>query len=117
MKKITMALGLALLLACAASCKETTVEAIAPDAKEFKVEIGKSASEAEKALSHNITHQALKEGQKEYAVEAAGGHSYKVSLNEKEIEDILAGTTVIVQSGEMKVKIGPAKKAKKKSGW
>lgn len=113
-KTLLLALGLALVAGWTISCGSA-----AADANDFKVEIGESASMAKQAASHDITKEALKEGKKEYTVNASGDASYKISLSEKQIEDLLSGTTVIVETaqGGMKVKIGPAKKKAKKSGW
>ncbi|HSR52508.1 MAG TPA: hypothetical protein VLV83_16915 [Acidobacteriota bacterium] len=89
------------------------------DSMEYKVEIGESASMAKKVKEHNLTQEALKQGQTEYEAKTADGTAHKFTLTEKQIEDILGGTTVIVETsqGGMKVKIGPAKQKKKDSGW
>ena len=92
---------------------------VAIDGQTYKVEIGESASQAKKAQAHDLTQEALKKGRKEYTVETSGETSYKISLNDQQIKDILSGTTVIIETatGGMKVKIGPAEKKAKKSGW
>lgn len=86
--------------------------------KELTVEIGKTAAAAEKAQSHDITEEALKNGQSDYSVQAMG-HSYKIALDQAEIKDILGGTTVMVPTAEggMVVKITLKAAAKKKGGW
>ncbi len=112
-KMLFFALGLA-LLAGLTGCGSAEA-----DSKEYKVEIGESASAAKKAHSHDVSHESLTEGRKEYSVSASAGASYKFSLTQQQIEDILGGTTVIVETaqGGMKVKVGPAEKKAKKSGW
>ncbi len=89
----------------------------APDAK-LSVSIGKSAASASKAKKHDISVAALKKGQKEFEVRNSE-QAYKIKLSEKNIEDILKGSTVTVStvSGDLKVKIGPAKRKPKRSGW
>jgi hypothetical protein len=113
-RTLLLVLGLALAAGWTISCGSAEA-----DADDFKVEIGESASMAKKAQSHDITTESLKEGKKEYTVTGSGEASYKISLTEQQIEDLLGGTTVIVETaqGGMKVKIGPAEKKAKKSGW
>ena len=85
----------------------------------LSVSIGESVSQAEKAYNHNMTVDALKIGRTEYKVYTAS-KAYAISLNEKNVEDILSGSTAIVQTvdGSMKGKIG-GKRAKPviESGW
>ena len=113
-KMLVFAFGVALVVGLVAGFGSAEA-----DSQSYKVEIGESASAAKKAHSHDLSQEALKEGRKEYTVEASGEASYKISLTQQQIEDILGGTTVIVETaqGGMKVKIGPAEKKKKKSGW
>ena len=88
-------------------------------AEELKVSIGSSTWLAKEAYSHNITSQSLKSGQTDFVISSSAKDSYQVSLSEKQIEDILAGSTVVVttESGNKKVKIGPKKSKASKSGW
>lgn len=117
MKRILLAVlatvGLGLLAAACGSA--------AADVEKYKVEIGESASSAQKAQSHDITKEALKEGRTEFTVQASDKASYKITLTKEQIQDLLGGTTIIVdtQQGGMKVKIGPDENQtkKKKSGW
>ena len=83
------------------------------------VSIGDSAWTAEEAQSHDITRNALKEGKTTFVVSASANDTYQVTLSEKQVEDILAGSTVVVNSedGKQKVKIGPKEKKAVKSGW
>ncbi|MEE8585514.1 MAG: hypothetical protein V3T83_11750 [Acidobacteriota bacterium] len=115
MKK-TLLFVLGIVLAAGLTAGYRSVEA---DSQMYKVEIGESASAAKNAHSHDLSQEALKEGRKEYTVAASSEASYKISLTQQQIEDILGGTTVIVETaqGGMKVKIGPAEKKAKKSGW
>jgi hypothetical protein len=85
----------------------------------LNVSIGKSATFAKKAVSHDITLDALKSGQSEFSVSSSADEAYPIRLSEKQIEDILAGSTVVLETedGGKKVKIGPQKKKAKKSGW
>lgn len=91
------------------------------DVKNLTVSIGESVSSAKKASKHNITVDALKSGQTDFEVYAAPGKAYPVKLSEKNVEDILSGSTAIVQTteGGMKVKVGSERPAPatKKSGW
>jgi len=90
-------------------------------AKDLTVSIGESVSSAKNASKHNITADALKSGQTDFEVYATSDKAYPVKLSEKNVQDILSGSTAIVQTteGGMKVKIGsksPAP-ATKSSGW
>jgi hypothetical protein len=86
---------------------------------DFKVSIGSSSWNANEASSHNITRDALESGQSNFAVSTSGGDTFQVSLSEKQIKDVLAGSTVTVntESGDQKVMIGPKHKKPVKSGW
>ena len=86
---------------------------------EVSVYIGKSTMFAKKAHSHDISPDALKSGQGEYTVSVSADETYRIQLSEKQIEDILAGSTVVVETegGKKKVKIGPKKKKAASSGW
>ncbi len=87
----------------------------------LSVSIGQSVSRAKKAYNHNMTVDALKSGQTEYKVYAASGEAYTIKLSEKNVEDILSGSTAIVQTteGSMKVKIGSKrpKPVRRSTGW
>jgi hypothetical protein len=89
--------------------------------KELTVSIGDSVSNAKKASKHNITVDALESGRTDFEVYAASGKAYPVKLSEKNVQDILGGSTAIVQTldGGMKVKIGSKRPAPatQKSGW
>ncbi|HSR68378.1 MAG TPA: hypothetical protein VLU25_10585 [Acidobacteriota bacterium] len=114
MKNWKLCLVLAAVAVLAGACAS-----VSADAKEYKVEIGESASMAKVAEEHDVTEEALKEGRSEYSVKAADGMSYKFMLSEKQIKDLMDGSTVVVDTAEggMKVKIGPKKSKPKKSGW
>jgi hypothetical protein len=88
-------------------------------ADDFKVSIGSSSWNASEASSHNITRDALESGQNNFAVSTSGGDTFQINLSEKQIKDILAGSTVTVntESGDQKVMIGPKHKEPVKSGW
>ena len=88
-------------------------------ADDFKVSIGSSSWNADEASSHNITREALESGQNDFAVSTSGGDTFQINLSEKQIEDILAGSTVTVdtESGDQKVMIGPEHKKPVHSGW
>jgi len=91
----------------------------ADDDKEIVVEIGSSASSAEKA-DHTLTLKALERGKGSFKVTTASG-SYEFSLNEKQIKDLLGGTTVMAKAAsgqDMAVKVSLVDtKKKKKKGW
>ena len=90
-------------------------------AKDLTVSIGESVSSAKKASKHNITTDALKSGQTDFEVYATSDKAYPVKLSEKNVQDILSGSTAIVQTteGGMKVKIGSKRPAPatRSSGW
>jgi len=88
-------------------------------AESFKVSIGSSRWLVKEAYAHNVTSQLLKKGHTSFVVSTSAKDSYQISLSDKQIEDILAGSTVIVttKNGTKKVKIGPIKKKAAKSGW
>ena len=88
-------------------------------ADDFKVSIGSSSWNADEASSHNITRDALESGQNNFAVSTSGGDTFQINLTEKQIKDILAGSTVTVdtESGDQKVMIGPKHKKPVHSGW
>ncbi len=94
-------------------------ETSASDTKELIVAIGTSASSAMKAHKHNLSIEALNEGQTEYEVYTSASHSYHIMLSEQEIKDILDGTTVITetQTGDMKVKVRVKEKRRRSWGW
>ena len=95
----------------------TVTESIA--AESFNVSIGSSTWQAKEAYSHDVTRKALTNGQKRFAVSSSANESFQINLSEKQIEDILAGSTVVVttETGNKKVKIGPKEKKAVKSGW
>ena len=112
--KITAALYLAVALVIG------QVVAIQPAAgNDLKVAIGKSATFAKKAYSHDISIGDLKNGRSAYVVSSSAKESFQIELSEKQIKDILAGSTVVIttQEGDKKVKIGPKKKQSTDSGW
>ena len=95
----------------------SAMESMAADA--FKVSIGSSTWRAKDAYSHDVTRKAISSGQKRFMVSSSANESFEINLSEKQVEDILAGSTVVVttETGNKKVKIGPKKKKAVKSGW
>lgn len=95
----------------------TAIESFA--AEELAISIGSSTWSAKEAQSHDLSPQALKNGQSQFSVSSSAGDTHQINLSEKQIEDILAGSTVVVstENGEKKVKIEPKKKKAVKSGW
>lgn len=81
-------------------------------AGDLTVSIGESVSSAKKASKHNITLDSLKSGQTDFEISTVSGKAYPVKLSEKNVQDILSGSTAIVQTadGGMKVKIGTKKR-------
>ena len=83
--------------------------------------IGDSVSSAKKASKHNITVDALETGKTDFEVYTDSGKAHPVKLSEKNVQDILDGSTAIVQTveGGLKVKIGSKRSAPatQKSGW
>ncbi|MEJ2640844.1 MAG: hypothetical protein P8010_14830 [Desulfosarcinaceae bacterium] len=95
--------------------------AVAPSfaADGFTVSIGSSSWSADEASSHDISRSALESGQNNFVVSSSEGDSYQIHLSKKQIDDILAGSTVIVatEKGNQKVKIAPKQKKAVSSGW
>ena len=89
--------------------------------KGLTVSISESVTCAKKASQHNITTDALKSGQTDFEVYATSDKAYPVKLSEKNVQDILSGSTAIVQTteGGMRVKIGSKRPAPatRSSGW
>jgi hypothetical protein len=88
-------------------------------ADDFTVSIGSSSWNANEASSHDISLSALEGGQSDFTISSSTGDSFQIHLSAKQIEDILAGSTVIVatESGNQKVKIAPKHKKPVSSGW
>ena len=87
---------------------------------DLSVSIGKSSIFLKTAYAHDISREALREGKTEFVVKTSDTETFTVKLSEKQVEDILAGSTVILETQEdvMKVKVGPYEKpAAPKSGW
>jgi hypothetical protein len=87
--------------------------------KTLIVEIGASASQVKRAFSHNISMAALEDGDSEFEVKATNDEAYTIELTEQEIDDILNGTTVHVETleGDMVVQIRIVDSKPKSSGW
>ena len=85
----------------------------------LKVTIGGSSWKAEEAHGTDLSLEALKNGQRDFAVSASAESSFEVNLSDQQAEDILAGSTVVVETvdGGQTVTIGPMKKKAAKSGW
>lgn len=85
----------------------------------LKVTIGGSSWKAEDAHGSDLSLEALKSGQRDFVVSASADQSFDISLSDQQAEDILAGSTVVVDTaeGDQKVTIGPMKKKASKSGW
>ena len=88
-------------------------------ADDFTVSIGSSSWDTSEAASHDITRGALESGQNNFAVTSKSGDSLQINLSEKQVKDLLAGSTVTVStdSGHQKVTIGPKQKKPVQSGW
>lgn len=88
-------------------------------AEDFTVSIGSSSWNSDEAASHDISRSALESGQNEFVVSSSKGEALKIHLSEKQIEDILAGSTVVVEteSGKQKIMIAPQHKKPARSGW
>jgi ABC-type phosphate transport system substrate-binding protein len=92
------------------------VEAFAGD---YKVSIGSSAWSLEKAYSSDLSRAAIENGKSGFVVSASADKSFKINLSKKQMADILAGSTVVVntENGNQKVKIEPQMKKAAPSGW
>ena len=88
-------------------------------ADDFTVSVGSSSWDAKEASSYDISRNALESGQNDFVISSSNGDSFQIHLSEKQIEDILAGSTVVVEteSGNQKVKIAPKQKKPVSSGW
>jgi hypothetical protein len=87
--------------------------------EDFNVSIGGSSWKSNEAASHDISRGALEGGQNSFVVSSSKGDAFQITLSEKQIEDILAGSTVVVEteSGNQKVTIAPKHKKPARSGW
>ena len=86
------------------------------EARQIVVELGSSATNATEA-EHDLTLEALEGGKDTFKVTADSG-SYVVSLTEKQVKDLLEGTTVMAKtSGDMTVKVSLVDGEKKEKGW
>lgn len=85
----------------------------------LKVTIGGSSWKAEEAHGSDLSLDALKNGQRDFVVSASADTSFDITLSDPQAEDILAGSTVVVDTvdGGQKVTIGPMEKKASKSGW
>lgn len=120
MKKVmSLLVGLAFIVGLAGAFGHAVPEALAASKKKLKVEIGETASRAQKTRKHDIKIEALEEGRLEYVVRDRRGDEYKIKLTEEQVKDILDGTTVMVETegGMMEVKITAKEEKKKRSGW
>jgi len=82
-------------------------------------EIGPSAVKVKAAYSHTITIAALEDGDSDFEVKVSEDSAYTIELTEQQIEDILNGTTVHVdtQEGDLVVQITVKDTKPKSSGW
>ena len=87
--------------------------------KILNVKIGKTASEAKGVAWHNISMRSLRNGDTEYEVKDKDGNRYKIQLTERQVQDILDGTTVHAKTleGGQKVQVTLKELAPKRSGW
>lgn len=104
---------------CMALCIGSIVAAEAFAGEDYKVSIGGSSWSLKNAYSDDLSRDALEDGQSGFVVAASPEHSFQIKLSEKQMDDLLAGSTVIVdtESGNQKVKIEPQMKKAPASGW
>jgi len=109
---ITLYLSMALFIGSIVA-----VEALAGE--DFKVSIGSSSWKLTNAYSDDVSREALEDGQNGFVVAASADQSFQIKLSDKQMEDLLAGSTVIVdtEDGKQKVKIEPQMKKAPASGW
>jgi hypothetical protein len=115
--KRTASIGLTfLLLVVMAACAGTGMATAGDD---ITVKIGESMAGAAEAADHDVTESALESGRKEYMVTAPDGKSYTIELTERQIDDLMDGTTVLVptREGGMKVSITKERSRPVSSGW
>ncbi len=88
-------------------------------AEALKVTIGGASWKAEEAHGSDLSLEALKNGQRDFVVSASADTSFQINLSDQQAEDILAGSTVVVDTvdGDQKVTVGPMEKKASKSGW
>jgi ABC-type phosphate transport system substrate-binding protein len=92
------------------------VDALAGD---YTVSIGSSAWSLKNAYSNDLSREAIENGQSGFVVSASADKSFKINLSKEQMADILAGSTVVVdtENGNQKVKIEPQMKKAAPSGW
>jgi ABC-type phosphate transport system substrate-binding protein len=95
----------------------SAVEAFAGE--DYKVSIGSSAWSLKKAYSSDLSRAAIENGKSGFVVSTSADKSFKINLSKKQMADILAGSTVVVdtEDGNQKVKIEPQMKKAAPSGW
>ena len=87
--------------------------------EDYEVSIGSSSWSSKQAYSHDISREAMENGQNGFVVSSSPDESYQINLSDKQLEDILAGSTVVVatEEGNKKVKIASKREKAAKSGW
>jgi hypothetical protein len=107
------------LYLCLAVCIGALAAGEAVAGEGYKVSIGSSAWSMKNAYSNDLSREAIEDGQNNFAVAASPDNSFQIKLSEKQMDDLLAGSTVIVdtETGNQKVKIEPQMKKPAASGW